>query len=70
MDPAYHARLLEAATAIPDTWLPVRVPFTRSDLGRADGAIIEIQLHPAAAEGDAYFTGEIRILGPERPPQP
>lgn len=59
MDPAYHARLLEAAAAIPDTWCPVRVPF---DGGELDGAVIELQLHD-----DGIFTGQVRIPGPPAP---
>jgi hypothetical protein len=57
VDPRYHARLLEAAAAIPGTWIPVRVPP-----GDLDGAVIEVQHHD-----DDTFTGEIRIPGPPAP---
>ena len=60
MDPAYHARLLEAAAALPDTWVPVRVPFNGDNL---DGAVIELQLHP----DEGIFTGQVRIPGPPAP---
>jgi hypothetical protein len=60
MDPRYHARLLEAAAAIPDTWVAVRVPYDGTDL---DGAIVELQLHP----DDGTFTGQVRIPGPPVP---
>ena len=52
MDPAYHALLLQQPAALTDL----------------DGAIVELQVHPAADPDDTpIVTAEVRIPGPAVP---